>query len=46
VGVRTVARLKGPVASTRLATGSATRIRTLATDSVIATRAGALSRRE
>jgi hypothetical protein len=46
VGVRSVARLKGLVASTWLATGSATRIRTRAMDGVIASRAGALSRRE
>ena len=46
VGVLAVARLKGRVASTWLATGPATRIRTRAMDSVIASRAGALSRRE
>jgi hypothetical protein len=46
VGVRSVARLKGLVASTWLSTGSATRVRTRAMDSVIATRAGALARRE
>ena len=46
VGVRTVARLKGLLASTWVATGSATRVRTRAMDGVIASRAGALSRRE
>ena len=46
VGVRAVARFKGLVASTWLATGPATRVRTRAMDSVIASRAGALSRRE
>ena len=46
VGVRTIAQLKGLVASTWLSTGSATRIRTRAMDSVIASRAGALSRRD
>ena len=46
VGIRTAARLKGLVASTWLATGPATRVRTRAMDSVIASRAGALTRRE
>jgi hypothetical protein len=46
VGVRSVARLKGLIASTWLATGSATRVRTRAMDAVITSRAGALSRRE
>ena len=46
VGVRAVARLKGLVASTWLATGAATRVRTRAMDGVIASRTGALSRRE
>ena len=45
-GVRSVARLKGLIASTWLATGSATRVRTRAMDAVIISRAGALSRRE
>ena len=38
VGVRTIARLKGLVSSTWLATGSATRIRTREMDTVIASR--------
>jgi hypothetical protein len=41
-----VALLKGLVASTWLATGPATRVRTRAMDGVIASRAGALSRQE
>jgi hypothetical protein len=44
--VRAVARLKGLVASTWLATGPATSVRKRAMDGVIASRAGALSRRE
>ena len=44
--VSAVARFKGLVASTWLATGPATRVRTRAMDGVIASRAGALSRRE
>ena len=46
VGVRVVARIKGLLASTWLATGAATRVRTRAMDCVIISRAGALSRRE
>jgi hypothetical protein len=46
VAVRAVARLKGLVASTWLATGPATRVHTRAIDGVIASRAGTLSRRE
>jgi hypothetical protein len=48
VAVRAVARLKGLMASTWLATGPASRVRIFAMDGVIASRAGAsaLSRRE
>jgi hypothetical protein len=46
VGESTVDRLKGLVASTWLATSTATRIRTRAMDGVIASREGAISRRE
>ena len=46
VAVRAVARLKGLVASTWVATGPATRVRTRAMDGVIASRAGALNRRQ
>ena len=45
VGVRTVARLKGLIASTWVSTGSATRIRTRAMDEVILSRASSATRR-
>ena len=45
VGVRSVARLKGLIVSTWIATGPATRVRTRAFDEVIASRAGTAGRR-